>query len=197
MQQNTLPFSQVMCDFIMDLPESNGFDSLMVVVDHGSTKRVITIPCNKTIDAEQTAQKFINNVFRRFGLPDSFLSNRGPQFNFQVFKEMAQLLGFKTLRSTAYHPQTNGETERVNQELEIYLRIFCSNHPETWSSLNSIMEFCHNQCLHSTTKTSPFNLMMGYEPRDIPLVFERTNMPTVERLSWLRQVCCTTKHKNL
>ena len=84
-----LLFSQVTCDFIMDLPESDGFDSLMVMVDHGSTKGVITIPCNKTIDAEQTVQKFIDNMFRRFGLPDSFLSDRGPQFNSQVFKEMA------------------------------------------------------------------------------------------------------------
>ena len=163
-----LPFSQVTCNFITDLPESNGFNSLMIVVDHGSTKGVVTIPCNKTIDAEQTAQKFIDNVFRRFRLSDSFLSDRGLQFNSQVFKEMARFLGFKTLRSTAYHPQIDGETEQVNQELEIHLRIFCSNHPEMWSSLNSVMEFCHNQHLHSTTKTSPFNLMMGYEPKDIP-----------------------------
>jgi len=102
----------------------------MVVVDHGSTKGVISIPCNKTIDATLTAQNYIDHVYQRFGLPDSFLSDRGPQFSSQVFREMARLLGIRMLRSTAYHPQTDGETERVNQELEIYFRIFCSNNPE-------------------------------------------------------------------
>ena len=116
-----LPFSQVTCDFITDLPLSAGFDSLMVVVDHSSTKGVICIPCHKTIDAQTTAQNFIDHVFQRFGLPNSFLSNRGPQFSSQVFKQIARILGFKTLQSTAYHPQTDGETECVNQELEVYM----------------------------------------------------------------------------
>jgi len=119
-QKDVKPFSQVTCDFITDLPESDGFDSLMVVVDYGSTKGVISIPCNKTIDATLMAQNYIDHVYRCFGLPNSFLSDRGPQFSSQVFREMARLLGIKMLRSTAYHPQTDGETERVNQELEIY-----------------------------------------------------------------------------
>ena len=66
--------------------------------------------------------------------------------------------------------------------------IFCSNNPETWSSLIPIMEFCHNQRLHSTTKKLPFFLMMGYEPQDLPVVFNRTNMPTAEdRLHTLKE----------
>ena len=110
-QKGTLPFLQVTCNFITDLPMSDGYNSLMVVVDHRSLKGVICIPCNKTIDALQTAQFYIDNIYRRFGLPDSFLSDRGPQFNSLVFKEMARILGFKTLRSTTYHPQTDGDTE--------------------------------------------------------------------------------------
>jgi len=74
--------------FITDLLESDGFDSLMVMVDHGSTKGVISIPCNKTIDATLMAQNYIDHVYRCFGLPDSFLSDRGPQFSSQVFREM-------------------------------------------------------------------------------------------------------------
>ena len=119
-QKNTKPFLQVTCDFITDLPKSNGFVSLMVVVDHESIKGVISIPCNKTIDAMLMAQNYINHVYRCFGLPNSFLSDCGLQFSSQVFREMAQLLGIKMLRSMAYHLQTDGETERVNQELEIY-----------------------------------------------------------------------------
>src|SRR6202023_3302121 len=178
---NATPFSQVTCDFITDLPTSDGFDSLMVVVDHGSTKGGISIPCNKTIDAEQTALNYIEHVYKRFGLPTSFLSDRGPQFSSKVFKEMARLLGIKTLQSTAYHPQTDGETERVNQELEIYFRIFCTNNPNTWKQMNALMEFCHNQCVHSVTKKSPFQLMMGYNPTDIPVAFDRTNAPTADQ----------------
>ena len=80
-QPNATLFSQVTCDFITDLPENNGFDSIMVMVNYGSTKGVISIPCNKTIDAAQTAQNYIDHVYQRFELSDSFLSNRGPQFS--------------------------------------------------------------------------------------------------------------------
>ena len=84
---------------------------MTVVVDHGSTKGVISIPCHKTIDATQTALNYIEHVFKRFGLPDSFLSDRGPQFSSQVFREIMRLLGVKTLRSTAYHPEGEEEFE--------------------------------------------------------------------------------------
>jgi hypothetical protein len=93
---------------------------------------------------------------------------------------MGRLLGINLVYSTAYHPQTDGETERMNQELETYLRIFCGNNPETWNGALPLAEYCHNQRVHSTTKRSPFYLMMGYEPKDIPLAFERTNIPSVE-----------------
>src|ERR1700709_548514 len=69
-QKNARPFSQIGVDFITDLPESNGKDSIMVVVDHAATKGVISIPCNKTITAEETARHFIDQVYKRFGLPD-------------------------------------------------------------------------------------------------------------------------------
>src|SRR6202023_2212177 len=85
-QPNATLFSQITCNFITDLPVSDGFDSLMVIVDHGSTKGVISILCNKTIDAEQTALNYIEHVYKRFGLLTSFLSDRGPQFSSKVFK---------------------------------------------------------------------------------------------------------------
>src|SRR4051812_30135507 len=173
--KNARPFSQVGVDFITDLPESEGSDSLMVVVDHGSTKGVISIPCNKTIDAPGTAKLYIEHVFKRFGLPDSILTDRGPQFAAETFREIGRLLEIKLAMSTAYHPQTNGETERMNQEIEAYFRIFCANNPHNWKPLNPIMEFSHNQKTHSVTKQTPFYLMMGYEPRGLPLAFDRSD----------------------
>ena len=156
----------------------------MVMVDHGSTKGVISISCNKTIDATLTAQNYINYMYQCFGLPDSFLSDCSPQFSSQAFREMVWLLEIKMLRSTVYHPQTDGETERVNQELEIYFWIFCSNNPRIWKPLNSLIEFSHNQKVHFTTKQTPFYLMMGYKPKDILLAFDRTNAPTAEQ--WVK-----------
>ena len=90
--------------------------------------------------------------------------------------------------STAYHPQTDGKTERVNQELEGFLRIFCGNNPETWSDMLTDAEFSHNHRMHDARGASPFYIMMGYNPRAIPTVVPPTNVPAVEeRLDNLRQ----------
>jgi len=89
---------------------------------------------------------------------------------------------------TVYQPQTDGETERVNQELKIYFWIFCTNNPKMWKSLNLLMEFSHNQKVHSVMKQSLFYLIMGYEPKDIPLAFENTNTSAAEhRLKTLNE----------
>ncbi len=120
-------------DFITDLPLSNGYDSILVMIDHGLTKGVIYAPCNKTIDAAITSALFLDNIYRRFGLLDKIISDHGPQFASAVAKELRKLLGIKLALSTVYHPQTDGETKCVNQEMEIYLQIFCENHPETWT----------------------------------------------------------------
>ena len=115
------PFQQLSVDLITGLPPSDGFDSLLVVVDHGLSKGVILTPCNKTIDAKGVAELFFKNVFLRFGLHDALISDRGPQFASAFAMELARILGYDLKLSTAYHPQTDGETERVNQEIETYL----------------------------------------------------------------------------
>jgi len=111
-------------DLITDLPPADGFDSILVVVDQGLTKGVILIPCNKMITSEQTGNLLLENLYKRFGLPDKIISDRGPQFTSNSFKELLKILGIKSALSTAYHPQTNRTTERMNQEIEAYLSIF-------------------------------------------------------------------------
>ena len=91
------------------------------------------------------------------------------------------MLGIKLAMSTAYHPQTDGETEWVNQEVEIYLRMFCSNNPETWKKLLPTAEFTHNQRTHSVQKNSPFFLMLGCEPKAIPLPYLKSNIPAAKK----------------
>jgi transposase InsO family protein len=149
------------------------------VVDRLS-KAVIVAPCNKTITAEETAQLYLDNVWRRTGLPQQVISDRGPQFASKVMQEIWNKLGVKSTMSTAFHPQTDGETERVNQELEQYLRVFCNFQVDNWAELIPFMEFAHNARTHSATTHSPFQVWYGYQPEFIPPLNFATNIPTVE-----------------
>ena len=142
------PFQQVTMDFITDLLISNGFDSIFIVVDQGLSKGVILCPCNKMIDAEGTIQLYINNIFIQFGLPDIIISDRGPQFTSNIFNGILDTIGIKHKMSTAYHPQTDGQTECYNQELEAYLRIYCTYKPDDWSNKLSLAQFAHNARTH-------------------------------------------------
>ena len=108
---SSLPFKQLSVDLITDLPPSSTFDSILVVVDHGLTKGVILAPCCKTIDAARIAQLFFDNIFKRFGLHDTLISDRDPQFASAFAQELARLLKYDIKLSTAYHPQTDGQTE--------------------------------------------------------------------------------------
>ncbi|KAI5116101.1 hypothetical protein M0805_000056 [Coniferiporia weirii] len=148
-------------DFITDLPLSNHYDSIMVIIDHDSSKGIVLIPCTKTLDALGTAKLYHNNVYKRFGLPKRIISDRGPQFASQVFQTLCTRLGIKSKLSTAYHPQTDSQTERTNQEVEAYLRIYCGTSPHTWADSLTDLEFSHNIQTHSVTKTSPFNIILG------------------------------------
>ena len=141
---SSLPFKQLSVDLITDLPLSQGYDSLMVVVDHGLTKGVILVPCSKSIDANGIAQLFFDHVFKRFRLHDTIISDHGPQFTLAFDRELAQILKYDVRLSTAYHPQTDGQTERTNQEVETYLHIFCANNPHQWSKFLTAAEFQHN-----------------------------------------------------
>ena len=175
-------------DFITDLPQSKGFDSLFVVVDRLS-KATILAPCNKTITAEGTAQLYLDHIWRRTGLPHQVISDRGPQFASKVMQETWSKLGVKSTMSTAFHPQTDGETERVNQELEQYLRVFCNFQMDNWVDLIPFMEFAHNARSHSATGRSPFQVWYGYQPEFIPPLNFATSIPTVEdRLRSLDQI---------
>ena len=91
-------------DNITDLPISNGFDSIFIVVDQGLSKGVILMPCNKTITSEETATLYIDNVFIQYGLPDVMISNRGPQFTSNIFNGIMDTLGINHRMSTAFHP---------------------------------------------------------------------------------------------
>ena len=116
----TTPFSSISIDLITGLPLSTGFDLVMVMVNHGLMKGVIYCPCTKEINAAGVASFFFKHVFPWFGLHSKVISDWGPQFALAFARELAWLLNYNIALSTAHHPQTDGETEWVNQELETY-----------------------------------------------------------------------------
>ena len=113
----------VSVDFVVELPESNGYDAVMCVVE-STTKRAHFISTHTTVSALGAARLYLHHVWKLHGLPSIVISDRGGQFVAQFTRELYRLLGIKIAASTAYHPQTDGQTERLNQELEQYIRLF-------------------------------------------------------------------------
>jgi hypothetical protein len=127
--KSTRPFASCSMDLITDLPPVDDCDSILVMVDRGNTKGAILIPTAKTLTQEGTGQLLLDNLYKQFDLPDEMLFDRGPQFAAKAFCQLLKLLGIKSNLTTAYHPQTDGASKRVNQEIEAYLLIYCSAHP--------------------------------------------------------------------
>jgi transposase InsO family protein len=150
------------------------------MVDRGLSKGVILCPCAKTITWEGTATLLRDNLFKRFGLPDEIISDRDPRFAAHTFQELLKLLNIKSNLTTAYHPQSDGATERVNQEIEAYLFIYCTSHPEDWLHFLSTLEFTHNNRRHTKQIHSPFKLIQGNNSISIPITFSHTKFLTIE-----------------
>jgi len=163
-------WTHISADFITKLPLAQGYDSILVVVDR-FTKMVHFIPTTEKTSAEGLAQLFRDNIWKLHRLPDSIISDRGPQFAAGIMKELNQMLGINTKLSTAFYPQTDGQTERMNQELEQYLGMFIDHRQEQWPEWLGMAEFAYNNKVHTGTKVSPFqanhkqNPRMGFELR--------------------------------
>jgi len=151
-------------DFIVELPPSKGFDAIYVCVDR-LTKMSHFIATNSSVSAEDTARLYLQNVVKLHGLPDDIVSDRGTQFTSKFTRCLLKLCEIHSNLSTAYHPQSDGQTERVNQVLEQYLRIFCDYQQDNWADLLPLAEFAYNNSKHASTQVSPFYANYGYHPR--------------------------------
>jgi len=158
------PWTHISADFITKLPIAQGYNSILVVVDR-LTKMVYFIPTTEKTLAEGLARLFKDNVWKLHGLPKSIVSDRGPQFTTGIMWELNRMLEIKSKLSMAFHPQTNGQTERVNQELEQYLRMFIDHRQEQWPDWLGTAEFAYNNKTHSSTKVSPFKANYGQDSR--------------------------------
>ncbi|KAJ1598377.1 hypothetical protein NDA14_007075 [Ustilago hordei] len=169
------PWGSISLDFIEGLPpskkyDSKTYDSILVIVDR-LTKFAILAPTHKTVMAKQTAVLLYGHMVRLFGYPDHMVSDRGRQFISGAWKAFAEQMGVKHSLSMAYHPQTDGQTERVNQVIEQYLRMYCNYEQNDWADLLDTAAFIYNNMVHNSIGVSPFFACYGWNPKahpDIP-----------------------------
>ena len=168
-------------DFIEGLPTSGKFNCILVVIDP-FTKYGHFIPLSHPFTAAGVAKAFMEQVYRHHGLPSSIVSDRDRIFTSTFWTELFNLAGVQLRHSTAYHPQSDGQLERLNQCLETYLRCFVHACPTKWNQWVTSAEFWYNTCFHSAIGRSPFEALYGYYPR--LLVLPTSAPSTTELTSW-------------
>ena len=156
-------WQQITTDLVTDLPESEGMTAIAVFVDR-LTKMVHFVPCRKDISAQQYARLFIDQVFKLHGLPEVIISDRDPRFLSKFWDELFTHLGTDLRFSTAFHPQTDGQSEVTNRVMENFLRPYVERTPHTWVQQLPLAEFAANNAISVSTGFSPFYLNAGIHP---------------------------------
>src|SRR5712671_7638556 len=185
--ENVPPFMQIAMDLITGLPKSQGYDSILTIMDHGCSRGAIFLPCQLTITGPQIAQLYYQHVYPWFRLPSQIISDRHPRFMLHFRKSLAKELGVTWNLSMAYHPQTDRLSERKNQWIEQFLWLVMSNQEE-WSMALPLATLIHNNSQNATIRTSPNQLLIGLEPPVTPSQVEGTSNPLAEqRVRQLRE----------
>ena len=136
-------------DFIIKLPLSNGYDSILTITDHNCTKAIIFNPCNKSITAEGVAKLYQEHVFKCVGLLQTFIHDWDTWFMSSFAVKMCQALNIKQNTSMAFHPRTDGQAKRTNQKLEQFLKFYRNAHQNSWAQFLSLAEFAFNSFVTS------------------------------------------------
>ncbi|WAQ82707.1 hypothetical protein PtA15_3A71 [Puccinia triticina] len=173
-------WTDISYDLITDLPVSNGFDSVLTVVDW-FTKMAHFIACSKTTNAEKLADIMIQNVWRLHGTPKTITSDRGSLFILQITRELSKRLSVRLCPSTAYHPRTDGQSEIANKAVEQFLHHFVGYCQDNWESLLAFAEFAHNNNEHVSTGMSPFKANYGFDPTFAGIPSGEQCLPSVKR----------------
>ena len=175
------PWSHVSMDFVTGLPISEGNTTVLTVVDRFS-KMAHFIALSKLPSAKETAEVMLRHVFRIHGFPRDIVSDRGPQFISRFWKEFCHLLGATVSLSSGYHPQSNGQSERINQELETCLRCLVSQNQASWSKHLMWVEYAHNTLPTSATGLTPFQCVHGYQPPLFPANEAEVTVPSAHAM---------------
>lgn len=185
------PWSHIALDFVTGLPDSSGNTVILTIIDRFS-KIAHFVALKKLPTVSETFKLLVEHVFRLHGIPTDIMSDRGPQFTSQVWRAFCTALGAKPSLSSGYHPQSDGQTECLNQELESTLRCITSHIPSTWASYLPWFEYVHNTLTSSATGLSPFEASLGYQPPLFPEQEAELAVPSVQhhlqrcRRTWSR-----------
>ena len=181
MQIPSRPWDVISMDFIVDLPPSKGYNTLMVVVDFFS-KQAHFIPAKPPLTSNQVAQLFFKYIFKYHGLPEIIVSDRDPRFTSGFWQELFKILGTQLRMSTSAHPQTDGQIVRLNQGIEDYIRCYIKADQSDWVEHVDMLEFSYNATIPSATGFSPFELSTGKEVLTPIALLHNTNKTQAEEL---------------
>lgn len=175
----------VSLDFIEGLPKSSHYDTILFVVDK-FTKYAHFLPLAHPFTALSVAKLYMNNIFKLHGLPQAIISDRDRIFTSTLWQELFKLSRIELHLSSSYHPQSDGQTERVNQCLEAYLRCSVYSCPKNWTVWLPLAEYWYNTSYHTALGKTPFEVLYGRPPRDLGVIqLSEASMPDL--VSWLKE----------
>ncbi|KAF8698890.1 reverse transcriptase, partial [Rhizoctonia solani] len=166
------PWQHVSYNMIVDLPKDGSNNSILVIVD-SFTKYVILVECSKKLKAPELADLLLQHVWKHYGMSEKTVLDQGRVFNNRFLRALYQRLGIDPHFSSAYHPQSNGQTEHVNPTIEHFLQAYLGINQKDWVKWLPMAEFAYNNAVHSSTGKSPFKALYGWEPSLTP-----SNVPT-------------------
>jgi len=166
---------------IGSLPRSNEMDAILVIVDR-FTKMIRLKATMTNISSEGVAKIYRDEIWKIHGIPKTILSNRGLQFALKFMEDFTRILGTKRKLSTAYHPQTNGQTERINQEIGTFLQHYVNYQQDDWTEWLAAAKFAYNDKKHTATEKTPFELNFGRHPWKWDLMVQM-ELPRVEEFA--------------
>src|SRR5258707_4706327 len=149
------PWSSISMDFIEQLPDSKGFSTILVIVDHLTTQ-VIFIPSHDMVNAPQVVRLFLIHVFSKHGVPAHITLDQGSKFVSHFFHSLGKLLRMRLHFTSGYHPEGDRQTERANQVLEQYLWVNTNYQQDNWATLLPMAKFTYKNAINATTGVSPF-----------------------------------------
>src|SRR4051812_27011687 len=192
-------FSTYMMDFIGPLPTTkNQFNGIMVIVNKLTKFTSITL-IKMTFSAKDIARLFFEKIVSRFGMPETLISDRDPRFTSKFWKSLWEYYQTKLALSTAYHPQTDGQTERANRTLQQVIWTSVNYHRNNWDEYLSAVEFAMNNTYQESTKTTPYMLMYGVQPK-MPIDWKitvKTDAPTAKKFITEMQEALHRAHENI
>jgi hypothetical protein len=173
-------------DFIEGLPKVDGKSVILTVVDRFS-KYAHFIPLGHPYTAASVARAFFDGIVQLHEFPTSIVSDRDPVFTGNVWRDLFKLAGVTLRMSTAFHPQTNGQSEVVNKIIAMYLRCITGDRPRAWVDWFSWAEYCYNTSFHSALRATPFEVVYGRPPQ--PILPYRAGLARTEAAATLLRGC--------